>query len=611
MKGERSVDWGRTAHRFLFFVHLDGKKRKGRRAICRMRWLSCLTACALLGLGASQQRLFDVKQLFRETMAAMSQIPSALENSTTTSDSNSTSPKENNELAKLLHLPSGHYPETPKIPAKEGKPEVEKKEIPTEARSSFKTWEDVVAEQKKLEKEKEEEKAPKKSLQDKKDGDFLSISRLIEEASKSLQAAAELRTAPVLVSSTSTTTAPAPENPSIEKAEILYRPVKQADGKILYEQMMLVKSVDGKVRLISKPNPEFLPNLPTASPASFGDAITSLDGTYPAPTFPPMVNFFNREPVTTTSAPATTPAVVEQVTPKVTEKKLEISHKKHGKSRQYASKIVELNEPIHFGTSSSAEEQSEAEYSSEQRPMRRRLIKKPLSIRTIEQLSQQQKAEAEENGKKDESAQKPEKRRRFRTRKSHKKSKSSSSEESVTEAPKAPEPASEHFSQKFSSLPSEAEKTKIVRRKIIRKRILKRVKAASTESKESSTEAPPKPLRKVNISHKERRLSKSSEEPLPKRLRLSHETDSEEEQSKTSAEKIVLEKPKKIRKQRKLVTRPQCLNIRSFARQFAVENVREFAQEHCGFIENYYPELKCSMMDAYMTICEKYYEVMA
>ncbi|PIO73827.1 hypothetical protein TELCIR_04194 [Teladorsagia circumcincta] len=53
--------------------------------------------------------------------------------------------------------------------------------------------------------------------------------------------------------------------------------------------------------------------------------------------------------------------------------------------------------------------------------------------------------------------------------------------------------------------------------------------------------------------------------------------------------------------------RQHCLNIRTFARQFGTIDVDEFAQEHCAFIENYYPHLTCDKRSEYIAECQKYY----
>ncbi|VDL79335.1 unnamed protein product [Nippostrongylus brasiliensis] len=52
--------------------------------------------------------------------------------------------------------------------------------------------------------------------------------------------------------------------------------------------------------------------------------------------------------------------------------------------------------------------------------------------------------------------------------------------------------------------------------------------------------------------------------------------------------------------------RQQCLNIRTFARQFGTNDISEFTQEHCAFIENYYPELTCEKRNEYVAECKRY-----
>ncbi|CAJ0590693.1 unnamed protein product [Cylicocyclus nassatus] len=53
--------------------------------------------------------------------------------------------------------------------------------------------------------------------------------------------------------------------------------------------------------------------------------------------------------------------------------------------------------------------------------------------------------------------------------------------------------------------------------------------------------------------------------------------------------------------------RQHCLNIRTFARQFGINDVDEFSRDHCAFIENYYPQLTCERRQEYVAECQKYY----
>ncbi|GMR48353.1 hypothetical protein PMAYCL1PPCAC_18548, partial [Pristionchus mayeri] len=56
------------------------------------------------------------------------------------------------------------------------------------------------------------------------------------------------------------------------------------------------------------------------------------------------------------------------------------------------------------------------------------------------------------------------------------------------------------------------------------------------------------------------------------------------------------------------VLRPHCLNIRSFARQFGMVDVFEFVDEHCSFIENYYPSLTCERREEYLSFCAEVWD---
>ncbi|VDM38494.1 unnamed protein product [Toxocara canis] len=57
------------------------------------------------------------------------------------------------------------------------------------------------------------------------------------------------------------------------------------------------------------------------------------------------------------------------------------------------------------------------------------------------------------------------------------------------------------------------------------------------------------------------------------------------------------------------LTRQHCLNIRSFARQFGILNIRKFATTNCVFIENYYPHLKCAQIEQYMNQCYELFDM--
>lgn len=61
----------------------------------------------------------------------------------------------------------------------------------------------------------------------------------------------------------------------------------------------------------------------------------------------------------------------------------------------------------------------------------------------------------------------------------------------------------------------------------------------------------------------------------------------------------------KKNKKRPVVTRHQCLNLRSFARQFQFDTIEDFSNDHCYFIENYYPALTCARSKIYVAKCAK------
>ncbi|VDD88523.1 unnamed protein product [Enterobius vermicularis] len=51
------------------------------------------------------------------------------------------------------------------------------------------------------------------------------------------------------------------------------------------------------------------------------------------------------------------------------------------------------------------------------------------------------------------------------------------------------------------------------------------------------------------------------------------------------------------------VSRQFCSNLRSFARQFSIGDVAEFANTNCDYIRNYYSELRCSDIEEYAKRC--------
>uniref|UniRef100_A0A9J2PTD8 CUT domain-containing protein n=1 Tax=Ascaris lumbricoides TaxID=6252 RepID=A0A9J2PTD8_ASCLU len=57
------------------------------------------------------------------------------------------------------------------------------------------------------------------------------------------------------------------------------------------------------------------------------------------------------------------------------------------------------------------------------------------------------------------------------------------------------------------------------------------------------------------------------------------------------------------------LTRQHCRNIRSFARQFGILNIRKFALANCVFIENHYPELKCDQIERYIDLCYELFDM--
>ncbi|KAK6746973.1 hypothetical protein RB195_000304 [Necator americanus] len=113
------------------------------------------------------------------------------------------------------------------------------------------------------------------------------------------------------------------------------------------------------------------------------------------------------------------------------------------------------------------------------------------------------------------------------------------------------------------------------------------------------------------------RLSKFKEDSDPKTMMENYERSGESRPVRSKK----LKRTKRVKKMKSSTSRSEtttafdaplphrqhCLNIRTFARQFGVNDVDEFARDHCAFIENYYPHLTCDRRPEYVAECLKYY----
>ncbi|EFO96665.1 hypothetical protein CRE_05363, partial [Caenorhabditis remanei] len=142
--------------------------------------------------------------------------------------------------------------------------------------------------------------------------------------------------------------------------------------------------------------------------------------------------------------------------------------------------------------------------------------------------------------------------------------------------------------------------------KEIRKRVMQRIRLSKvkTTTETPTTEAPEEKEEVVKTAAEE------EEEEGDDVIEAEELVEDEEEEvtTTTTTTEAPVTRAQRVKKNKKraVVTKHQCLNLRSFARQFLFDTVEEFAKEHCYFIENYYPALTCARSHIYVAKCQKW-----
>ncbi|ULT95213.1 hypothetical protein L3Y34_004145 [Caenorhabditis briggsae] len=614
---------------------------------------------ALLAVALSQDHFIDVRSLVRDTIDAIKEVPEIMksQNQTSTSVEPDVSTPEPQKVVKaredvydsLLKLPAdimsqlardaGFVSEKdmkmqPEAVAEKKKEEVERveKKKDDEESYSFKTVDDVKAQEQKALNDRPTLAA--KKVED--DEDIFSISKLISATGNAIREAQAAQAAqqpqktqqrpqqePMITLPPLVPLPPVPlQMPALQMAataakpatEIMYRPVTK-DGKTVYEQVVVVKDVNGSVKIL--PN-TLLPQLPEEPKRVEIKQVKSDAAEFLAPTFPPMVNLFT-DPTTTTTSTTTTeePEVTSTEVPKPKRKSLP-RRKIH-----YLEK--KMSDPI------------EIQAQEEQEPIN-------LLQKENEKVEETQFVEEEQ----EETTEPPKKKRKLR--KSHKKEKKEKKEirtfpdlydeQWKTQVAPSVSPPSEEFAEQFDGVDEvqdspkrnelaqekpqndtpmndamEQRSSKVqmftkeqeeeLLNKEVRKRVMQRIRLSKAKtSTTTTTEAPtPAPEEKEEVV---KAAEEEDEEDDVIEAEMIAEEDEEEATTTTTEAPVTRSRRIKKNKKRAVVTKHQCLNLRSFARQFLFDTVEEFAKEHCYFIENYYPALTCARSQIYVAKCQKW-----
>ncbi|CAB3406595.1 unnamed protein product [Caenorhabditis bovis] len=626
--------------------------------------LSCLALVLLAALALADDHFIDVRELVRDTIDAIKETPEMLAKNesvqvatTTASKSDEASPSRppaTDVYKSLLKLPADIMNRLMADTATEPEKQAEKHEEKKEEAPSFKTIDDA------LEEKKEFKASPAK---EKKNDELFSISELISATGHAIREAQAQRiiqqpqqdamTVPPLVPLPNPLEMPGLRMPMIEptasnqnpQTEIVYRPVVK-DGKTMFEQIVLLKNGDGTSRIVAQNLFSEMP-VPEQKKMQIKTVKTDAQNNFVAPTFPPMVNVFDQfslpstmtPPTTTTTAPTTTTDEVttEAVTtteapPTTTTEEMTTTteesvkpHRRHFPrrkiskiarvekkspslhSRQFASKTIAVTKP--FAIQSDVE-RGDGEDEGLKGKLRVRTIKPKHQPTHFEDSYKEQVA-----ADVDDVTEPPKKRRRVvkkalkKRRKLHQKKLEEAKKKEVrkfaelyeeqykTQVAPSVAPPSEDFAQTFADVDEVQEK---------------RVNLQS----DSPTRHVRKPaVDEMTPDEKEKLLDMEIHKKVMQRIRSAMTKSDEDYDKKEQEEEIptttttqapIVLKRKTRRTKKVLVTRQQCLNLRSFAKQFLFDNVADFANEHCYFIENYYPALTCAKVKIYVAKCEKY-----
>ncbi|EGT46595.1 hypothetical protein CAEBREN_30837 [Caenorhabditis brenneri] len=442
--------------------------------------------------------------------------------------------------------------------------------------------------------------------------------------------------------------------------EIMYRPVTK-DGKTVYEQVVVLKEANGSVKIL--PN-TLLPQLPDVPKrVEIKQVKSASDGSeFLAPTFPPMVNLFTDSTTTTTTTTTTTeePEVTtteEPVKPRrksLPRRKIHYLEKKAKDmhSRQFGAKTVQMSDPIDIQAQEEQEPVNVLQKEGSVRVYtinRKRKIRKPRVVKVEETEKVEEKEPVQEEA--EETTEPPKKKRKLR--KSHKTTKKEKKEirtfpdlydeQWKTQVAPSVSPPSEDFAEQFDGVDEiqdspkreqmiqqepqndtpmndamEQRSSKVqmftkeqeeeLLNKEISKRVMRRIRLSKQKTSTTTTTEAPTTTPEEEKEEEEVVKASQKEEEEDDTIEVEELVEDEEEEvstTTTTEAPVTRAQRTKKNKKRAVVTKHQCLNLRSFARQFLFDTLEDFVKEHCYFINNYYPSLTCERSHIYVAKCKK------
>ncbi|CAI2351546.1 unnamed protein product [Caenorhabditis sp. 36 PRJEB53466] len=629
---------------------------------------------AVLAVALAQEHFLDVRALVKDTIDAIKEVPAMMQNQNQTTSSTSSEPEVSTaEPTKVVKARSDVYDTLLKLPADimsqlardagfvdektaqkevvEGKKQEEtervEKKIDDEESYSFKTVEDIKAEEQRRLASQQPTVATRQSLED--NDDIFSISKLISatgnaireaQAAQKAQAAQQPQQEPMITLPPLVPLPPAPlQMPALQlpaaiaqpATEIMYRPVTK-DGKTVFEQVVVLKDANGSMTVL--PN-TVLPAFPDTTKKVEIKQVKKVTeaAEFSAPTFPPVVNLFDQLTSTTEASTTTTTQEPEVTTTTTTEEPVKPKRKSLPRRKiQYLEK--KMSDPIEI----QAQEEQE-----------------PVNVLQKEAEKDGDKVEEKPEEKVEETTEPPKKMRKL-MRKVHKTAAKKEirkfpdlyDEQWKTQVAPSVSPPSEDFAEQFDGVdevqeqrkeleqkpqndtpmndPMEQRSSKVqmvtkeqeedILNKEVHKRVLQRIRLSKLKSAEkASTTTTAAPEKEEKPEESEDAEEDEEDESSADDVIEVEELDEEEEEvntttttTTTTTTEAPVTRAERIKKTKKraFVTKHQCLNLRSFARQFLFDTVEEFAKEHCYFIENYYPALTCARSNSYVAKCQKW-----
>uniref|UniRef100_A0A8R1DMF2 aECM cysteine-cradle domain-containing protein n=2 Tax=Caenorhabditis japonica TaxID=281687 RepID=A0A8R1DMF2_CAEJA len=442
--------------------------------------------------------------------------------------------------------------------------------------------------------------------------------------------------------------------------EIMYRPVTR-DGKTVFEQVVVLKNANGSVKLV--PN-SVLPQLPVEAPKPLEIKQVNKEAVeFLAPTFPPVVNLFDQltsptaESTTTTTTMTTSEepeSTTEQVKPRrksLPRRKIQYLEKKANDmhSRQFGAKTVQMSDPIEI---QAQEEQEPINVLQKEGNLRvhainhRRKSRKPRVVK----VQKTEKVEEQPTEDQEETTEPPKKKRKMMRKVQKKVGKKEIrklpdlyDEQWKTQVAPSVSPPSEDFAEQFDGVDEVQEapkKNNLVQEqpqndtpmndameqrsskvnmmtkeqeeemlnKEVRKRVLQRIRLSKLKVEKSTTTTTTTTTEEPTTTTTEKKSEDDEDDVIEVEELEEDEEEEEEVTTTTTTTEAPVTRAERVKKtnKRAVVTKHQCLNLRSFARQFLFDTVEEFVKEHCYFIENYYPALTCARSHAYVAKCQKW-----